>query len=333
MVPSQRVLAEKLGVSQMTVSRALRGENGISEATRQQVLEAARTAGLPLPPSKTLRESAELLHVLCTITAEPSTDSSFHGLLLEGLRLGAKECASEIVNCPDDHAAWPLVVTRKQVDAVVVVWGDEHNPMPHAACPVPSVFVFHGPPEADVVNADNFGGGYALGEHLAGLGHRHVAFLGPDSRMAVERFMGLQAGLGLEGGKADAPVICFRRHSAGSEPAAVDGLLEGPRGSLRLRDGVTAVMAYNDLFAAQAIARLQALGLRVPEDVSIVGFDGIAPASYRGPQITTCAIPLRDLGAEAARLAYWRLEHPNAVRRKLLLRPQLVAGETVRQTF
>lgn len=326
---SQRDLADQIGVSNMTVSRALRGESGISEKTRLRILEAARKAGLPLPPSSRVQENRDLLHVLCANAPEASAESPFHGRLLEGLRRGASECAAELVNCPLPDTQWPLIVARKQVDGAIVVWGDEHNLMPHADCPVPSTFIFYGPPHADVVDADNFGGGHALGAHLARLGHRRAAYLGIRSRISLERLAGLRAGLGVDGGDCPPELILTCDNIHNNSVAMLDRLLAQTGfkpGSVQRP--FTALMAYNDFAAARIVMRLRERGFRVPEDISVAGFDGSAPAWYDGPPLTTCAIPLEELGAEAARMTYWRLEHPNAIRRKLALETELIEGKS-----
>ena len=90
----------------------------------------------------------------------------------------------------------------------------------------------------------------------------------------------------------------------------------------------TAFVAVNDETAVGAQLEFQALGLRVPQDLSITGFDNVTPAWYDGPKLTTCAVPLEEIGAEAARFLYWRIEHPNATRRTLMLETELVEGET-----
>jgi LacI family transcriptional regulator len=329
MAISQRDLAGQIGVSNMTVSRALRGESGISEKTRLRILDAARKAGLPLPPSSRVQENRDLLHVLCTNAPAASAESPFHGRLLAGLRRGAAECAAEMINCPLPDTQWPLIVSRKQVDGTIVVWGDEHNLMPHTDCPVPSTFIFYGPPHADVVDADNFGGGHDLGTHLARLGHRRVAYLGTKSRISLERLAGLRAGLGADGGDCppELTLTCDNIHN--DSVAMLDKLLaQTGFVSGSGRRPFTALMAYNDFASARIVMRLRELGFRVPEDVSVVGFDGSAPAWYNGPALTTCAIPLEELGAEAARMTYWRLEHPNAIRRKLALETELIEGKS-----
>ncbi len=331
MAVSQRDLAERLGVSNMTVSRALRGENGINERTRHRILEAAREAGLPLPPSPRAQNGRDLLHVLCSNAPEADAETPYHGRLLAGLRRGAAECAAELVNCPMPAAQWPLIVTRKQVDGAIMVWGDEHNPMPHMDCPVTATFIFYGPPHADVVDTDNFGGGHMLGTRLAGLGHRRAAYIGPESRVSLERLAGLRAGLGADGGDCPPELTVASCRVFSDAAILLDDLLRRTDFRPGAKRPFTALMAYNDFIAARLVLRLRDLGLRVPEDVSVVGFDGAAPAWYDGPALTTCAVPLEELGAEAARMTYWRLEHPNAIRRKLALETELVAGESAGQ--
>jgi len=209
---------------------------------------------------------------------------------------------------------------------VIVVWGDEHNPMPHADCPVAATFVFHGPSDADVVDSNNFDGGYQLGTRLSGLGHRRAAYLGPKSRISLERLAGLRAGLSVDGGDCPLELAVASPGVFDDAGALLDGLLERSGFRAGTRRPFTALMCYNDLIAATVITRLIGLGLRVPEDVSVVGFDSATPTWYDGPALTTCAAPLEELGAEAARMIYWRIEHPNAIRRKLVLATELVEG-------
>ena len=331
---SQRQLAARLHLSPMTVSRALRGADGVSEAVRARILAAARTHGLAAPATPRLREPDGRLHVLCTMAPDPhdAGDSPFHQRLLAGLRRGALECASQIVNCAEVRTEWPHLLARRQVDGAVMVWGDEHDAKPSTPCPVPAVYVFYGPATADVVTVDNFGGAYALGQALAAAGHRRVAFAGPDSRVALERLAGLSAGLATGGGGVPPGLARLERGGGGRAVSLADHLLAvAARGRQRRPGqlGFTAIMAYNDFIACRLIARFAELGLRVPADVSVVGFDGVVPPDYTGPRLTTCAIPLEELGAEAARLVYWRLDHPTAVRRVLALEAPFTPGASV----
>jgi DNA-binding LacI/PurR family transcriptional regulator len=340
MAVSQSSIAKELGLARMTVSRALRGENGIAEETRQRIFAAAREAGLSLPPSRKLAGNSALHHVICALGL--GGEETVHPIrMMNGMRRGAKECASELLRCDwvdieIGVTEWPAPVTRHQADGVLLVGSDERRPTCQTPCPIPQVYMFQGPPDADRVAVDDFGGGLLLGAHLAAMGHRHIAFIGPDTRMAHARLAGIRTGLE-NACRARAhlfdrapltPVVIMLVARGGQEPEFMELLLAGETNPAAIRRRFTAIACYNDWFAVHAIQHLNARGLRVPQDLSITGFDNVTPRWYDGPKLTTCAIPLEEIGAEAARFLYWRIEHPNAIRRTLMLEGELVEGET-----
>lgn len=341
MAVSQASIAKKLGLARMTVSRALRGESGVAEETRQEIFAAAREAGLPLPPARKLAEDVQLQHVVASLGIASSAEVLFDSRLLDGLRRGAQECASEVMRCDiqqhDSGATrWPAAIDRRQVDGVVIAV-DYPAANQLKTCPVPQIFLFQGPSNADMVGVDDFGGGCLLGEHLAAMGHRRIAFLGPDSRMAQVRLAGIRAGLETAcpsnasptDRAALTPVIVLLAKQGGQDREVLDVLLAGETNPVAIRRRFTAIACYNDWFAVHAIKHLNERGIRVPEDLSITGFDNVVPAWYRGPTLTTCAMPLEEIGAEAVRFVYWRITHPNAVRRTLVIETALVKGESV----
>lgn len=211
--------------------------------------------------------------------------------------------------------------------------GDELAPHPPLFLDVPTVFIFNGPYDADVVTVENFDACRMLGQNLAALGHRRVAYIGPETDMSCKRLFGLRAGLEPEGGCVPPEYVRTWR-MVGSRDNAVEltgSLLRALHpGAQPLSAGFTALVAYNDYMAAAAIMHLRKHGVRVPEDVSVAGFDNVRPDWYEGPALTTVNMPLEELGAEAARMLYWRIAHPGAPRRRLLLGATFVAGETVR---
>jgi LacI family transcriptional regulator len=341
MAASQSSIAKELGLARMTVSRALRGENGIAEETRQRIFAAAREAGLPLPPSRKPANDRALQHVLCAMGLGGEGPS--HPVrMLDGMRRGVQECASELLRCDWVDIAlgiteWPAPVTRRQVDGVLLVGSGERGSTCQTPCPVPQVYLFQGPPHADRVVVDDFGGGLLLGAHLAAMGHRQIAFIGPDTRMAHARLAGIRTGLehACRAGAQPAdratltPVVILIPSRGGQEPEFMELLLAGETNPAAIRRRFTAIACYNDWFAVHTIQYLTARGLRVPEDLSITGFDNVTPSWYDGPKLTTCAVPLEELGAEATRFLYWRIEHPHAIRRTLMLETELMKGETV----
>lgn len=335
MAISVRRLAQLAGVNPMTVSRAVRGREGVSADLRSKIVSLARKYGYPLPPARA-SESPDLLRVFAVAIdiegADQNLETSFNRRLLAGLRKGAAECNTDIAMCEQDLAVWPLLADRQHVDGMVLVRGDETIPHPPFPPPVPAVFVFLGPEDADAVTADQFGSCRTLGLHLATLGHRRVAYIGPETEISRRRLAGLRTGLETAGGSV--PAECVRiMPGAGARESAVeliDSLLEGRRSGKQVKEDFTALMAYNDFMAAAAILRLRERRVRVPEDLSVVGFDAVTPPWYDHVPMTTVAIPLEEVGAEATRFLYWRIAHPAAPRRRLVLSTTFVPGKTTR---
>jgi DNA-binding LacI/PurR family transcriptional regulator len=330
---STRRLAQLAGVSHVTVFRALKGRDAVGEKTRNKILTLARKHDYPLPPVRA-QETPNLLNVLASRIYIECEDSAqgFNHRLLAGLLRGATACGAELANFQPlgvEPDTWPLVVARQEVDGVVMSLGNEFDQHPTFPAPVPAVFIFSGPEGADVVTVDDFDAGMKLGAHLAALGHRHVAYIGFMSNMSIKRLYGLRSSLHSVGGSApDECVFTMLQGGPVDFCGFTDRLLEAARPGKRGPNGITALMVYSDFFAAVVIRRLRERGVRVPEDISVVGFDNVRPADYDGPALTTIAMPLEELGAEAARLLYWRKTHPDAPPRKLVLATSFVAGGT-----
>jgi LacI family repressor for deo operon, udp, cdd, tsx, nupC, and nupG len=335
MAISTRELGKLAGLSHVTVFRAMNGSDAVSEKTRRRVLALARKHNYPLPAART-PETPNLLRVLCSLinieADEMHTEQGFNRRLLAGLQQGAAEVGVELANFGMQGDVWPLVVSRRQVDGVVLPMGDEFAPHPPLPLDVPAVFLFYGPPQADVVTIANFDAGRLLGEHLAELGHRRVAYIGSRSSMSLERLAGLRTALELHKGTVPPELTSIPPRVGAREDVArrLDARGMTQKAGDPGPDGFTALMCYNDYMAAAAIMHLRQHGVRVPEDVSVVGFDNVRPGWYEGPALTTVTMPLEEIGAEAARFLYWRITHPRAPRRRLVLTVPFVAGETTR---
>jgi DNA-binding LacI/PurR family transcriptional regulator len=143
--------------------------------------------------------------------------------------------------------------------------------------------------------SDNVGGARLAIDHLVALGHRRIGHIaGPAGNAAApDRLAGARLALDAAGFGADHLAIAVGDgHVAGGARATADLLAADP--------GLTAVFAYNDLSAIGAIRALRAAGLRVPADVSVVGFDDVDLAAYADPPLTTVAQDIASLGRRAA---------------------------------
>ena len=144
------------------------------------------------------------------------------------------------------------------------------------------------------ITVDNEAGIASMVLALAGLGHRHIAFLaGPTSLfVARQRLAGYRRGLAEAGLPYDDRLVVSTRFDREGGALAIDTLLGGAL-------PFSAVCAANDLLALGALERLAVRGLRVPDDVSVAGFDDIQTAEMATPPLSTVRLPLHDIGRRA----------------------------------
>jgi LacI family transcriptional regulator len=235
---------------------------------------------------------------------------------------------SEIVVITRCRRDLPLIVARRQVDGAVRMLSDVDLAKGFARPPVPWVSILFDVPDVDVVATDDFGGAREVGRYLCGKGHQRIAFIGPEIALARQRLAGLRAAASEAG--TDVPNDLVRLQPFVASEGPTRALLDTFIGRRTDALPFTALVAYNDFMAAIAMQFLAARGLRIPEDVSVAGFDGLTPLPFRDSRrIASAAIPLTEIGAAAVRLLEWRLGAPNAPCRKVVIETTLVNGDTV----
>ncbi len=166
-----------------------------------------------------------------------------------------------------------------------------------AQVPVVAVDPHTGPTGLPTVDSDNLTGARLATEHLIGLGHRRIAFLAgrPDLESSQLRETGYREAMAAAGLAVDPALIRVGDYRSEATRAPMSELLA-------LDDRPTAVFAANDISAIAAMEVAQAAGLRVPEDLSVVGFDDVPEAAGAVPALTTVRQPIQRLGAEAVTL-------------------------------
>jgi DNA-binding LacI/PurR family transcriptional regulator len=179
-------------------------------------------------------------------------------------------------------------------------------------------------PGCDVIAADNLGGARQAVTHLVELGHRRIAIItgDPVAGSSHQRVLGYREALATGGLPFDESLIV---QGDFLEPRAHLATLQ----LMRLSEPPTAIFASSDLAAFGVMRAARELGLRVPEDLSVVGFDDIPEASYVGPPLTTVLQPLREMGrAGVRRLAELVRDPVEASMRMTLATTLMVRGTT-----
>jgi LacI family transcriptional regulator len=326
-----REVAEAVGCSVATVSRVLAGDRPVGPDLARRVQEAARDLGyLPNQVARALRSRST---ATVGLVLPQITNPFFPSLMREVERaLHEQGRALLLADSADDPALEAerveLLIAR-QVDGLIVAPVDQERSMTtlaKAASRVPVVLLDRSVDEvqADAVTVDNAAGMRLLLEHLKGLGHSRFWFLGAagDASAAVERRAAFQDWAVRHAGFWRVELgdfsVAFGQHAAGravTAPAA-----QRP----------DAIVCANDLIAAGALQRLRELGVSVPGELAVTGFDDIDLASLTSPRLTTVRQPNRELAAEAARMLAARIQQPEASARAVRLTPTLVTrGSTV----
>jgi len=299
-------VAARAGVSQATVSRALRGHAGVSPATRARVREAA--AELGYAPSAFAAALARGRSNAVGVVS-PWISRWFFATVLEGIHEVLAEHSYDMLLYPlgpadgSEAARITALGLHKRVDGVIGL-ALPHELRAGALRQVPIVTVGTSTPGIPGVQVDDVDVGYVATRHLLELGHRRIAFLGldPDDiygfQVAADRYAGYRAALFEAGIDPDAGLVETTGFEVEAGEAALEELLV--RCEWNPSRLPTAIVAVSDEVALGAIYAARHRGIRVPADLSVVGVDNHDMA--RLFDLTTVEQPVADQGRIAARM-------------------------------
>ena len=310
-----RDVALRAGVSTATVSRVLAGIGNPRADTVAAVMAAVDALEYrPSGVARSLRmKRTNTFGLIITDIANP-----FFPELVKAADDAARLAGYSIVlgsSAYDEHRAvhYLELMADRRVDGLIVASSlvSEESWRWLAAAPVPVVVVNVEPSAATttVITSDNEGGARLATEHLIGLGHRHLAHIAgaPTYTVAAARLRGFRAACAAAGLDPDVmPVLDG------------DGLFDGGKAAaIRLVAGhadVTGVVCYNDVIAIGCLAGFRAAGRQVPGDVSIIGCDDIAAASWVSPSLSTMAQQKGEMGRLAVGHLVEIIDHPETRR-------------------
>ena len=302
-------VAREAGVSKTAVSFAFNSPDRLNPETATRIREVADSLGYrPHPVARMLTQRETLtLGVLTPQALSVIFSNPFFGQFSEGVALAAEEYGYGLHFISPVHGSLARAIGRATVDGVVAIGLSEHHPdVEQIRRALPIVLVDSTAlPEHPSIDIDDEGGARAAANHLLGLGHRDFLVIGveppqPATEMEPEgvtgrRLRGYRDALAAAGVDLATDQIVVGPASVAGGVAALDRAW---------RDGLrpTAVLAMSDAMAIGAMRAIRGLGLAVPSDVSVVGFDDIDIATHTDPPLTTIHQPIRRKGEEAVRL-------------------------------
>jgi DNA-binding LacI/PurR family transcriptional regulator len=301
-------VARHAGVSQATVSIVLNGTTTairVSPATRSRVLAAADSLGyVPNHAAASLRRQRTR-----SITfINPSPDNPYFAEVVAAAQATAETAGYSIsvAAIPTREAAVHILahLNAGTSDGVIVGSRDprvlaELAPAIRRGLAVVALQYDGEEPHVSVIRTDREAGGYLATRHLLSLGHRRIAHLTDGSayaRRPTERTAGYRRALAEAGIEFSAEWIVAGGNTVAGGDASMRELLNRPG------ERPTAVFAFNDQIAIGALHALRTSGLRVPEDMAVVGFDGIGLGAFTTPELTTVEQPRAEVGRRAVEL-------------------------------
>jgi DNA-binding LacI/PurR family transcriptional regulator len=324
-------IAKRAKVSLGTVSHVINGSAAVREPLRQRVLEAINSLGYqPSQLARGLRR--DYTNMIGMII--PDITNPFFPALVRAAEDVAYSHLYRLVLCNSDNdpqkEGFYMSELQSYLPAGLLVIpaagsGLREQPVRNGR-PTPMVCIDRKPEgwKGDMVRADNEGGAYAATQHLIDHGHRRIATIAGPQHLtnAQERLSGFRCALKEAGVRLPPEYVVHGQFDRKSGLEAALRLLRPP-------SRPTAIFAGNDLMAMGALLAVRELGLRCPEDVSIVGFDNLEVSELLQPSLTSVQQPVYRLGSTATELLVQRITGLNDASREITLETELIRRNSV----
>jgi LacI family transcriptional regulator len=322
-------VAKKAGVSSASVSHVLNNTRFVSENVRERVKSAMRELNYrPNALARSLRRGeTHTLGLILPDSSNPFFAEVGHAIESAAFALGYSVILCNTENDENKEYLYTEVLENKQLDGIIFVGaGENHEAISELVQNgIPLVVVDRdmGNLELDTVTTENYQGGLLATQHLLSLGYQIIGCITGPSNItpSADRVTGYRAALQQAGIPVDESLLVRGDFHAPSGYSAAMQLLEhDPR--------PTAIFVCNDMMAIGALRAVSQLGLSVPENIAIVGFDDIQLASYITPSLTTVSQPKQEIGQLAVRLLFERMRDPSLPPRHNILPTQLIIRES-----
>lgn len=299
-------VARAAGVSTSTVSHVLNGTRYVSDDTKQRVhLAVEQLRYRPNSLARGLvRQETQTIALIVADNVNP-----FFAELARAVEDYGFETGYNVILCNSDRntskeLAYLDMLISKRVDGIVYTTMSTHLDQLHMLLDnkIPFVTFEREYEQVDAILLDNVEAGYTATKHLLDLGHRRIACIcGPDAQTRSNaRMLGYEKALTEAGIDLNPDLIQAGTWTSPSGQQCTKNLFELP-------SPPTAIFAGNDMMAIGALTFLHEWGVRVPEDVSVVGFDNIALSAYACPPLTTIATPIAEVGQRLCQLLLDRI--------------------------
>ncbi|QYK05567.1 LacI family DNA-binding transcriptional regulator [Shewanella zhangzhouensis] len=314
-------VSELAGVSTATVSRTLKSPERVSEQTRAKVMQAVKQAGYRPNWMATSVKTGKSNAIVVLV---PNLVNPFFMRIIEGIEQAAQEKGYCVLLGDTqglearEHEYASMVLTNR-ADGLIQL--DHSFPFSDndadLAATVPMVSVcerIEGERKYPFIELDNHAAGRALAHHLIGFGHRHFGIIAGQRRSQIhhDRLTGIMSVLKGEG-------IDFKDDMLVGGSYSIETGVEGARELLSRNPRPSAIFCFNDDIAIGAMFEIKAQGLRIPDDISVTGFDNVKVSAYMDPPLTTIDQPAYEMGRNAVEVLVQQINRQPLKRSRVIL--------------
>lgn len=323
-----REVAAQAGVSVATVSKVINGRYGVAADTMARVNAVINDLGYQASlVAQSLRNHRTNVIGILVADLEP-----FSAELLKGAADAIRGSGFEMVvysagGLADDHVGWERRYLSRLsgtlIDGAVLVTPTVVDV--NYGAPIVAIDPHTGQSELPTIDSDNLRGGQLATAHLLGLGHRRIAMLSgrPDLESSRLREQGYRQAMAAAGVPVSEDLVLVGGYDAQASAECTRTLLTSA-------DPPTAIFAANDVSAIAAIQAAVGLGLRVPADLSVVGFDNIPESALCAPPLTTVNQPIRQMGERSIQLLLRLMRGDHVADTHITLQTDLVVRQSAR---
>ena len=325
-------IAEVVGVSSVTVSKALADQKGVGEELRNQIKKIASELGY-VSLSATKNQDEKNSYNIGVLVSKKYFDQtqSFYWLMYQELATRALSKNSftmlEVVTSEDEEGCTvPKLLEGKRINGLVVIGSmtREYLDMIEQKSSVPVIYLdfYSKEQNCDSVISNGYGGMYKLTDYLCSLGHRKIAYVGTlySTNSITDRYFGYCKALCEYGIEPKKEYIIEDRDRVTAEMKSLEDCLP--------KEMPSAFVCNCDLIALEVINVLNKKGYKVPEDVSVVGFDDYAFSNVNNVRLTTYAVDVKEMSKKVIKMLVKRMDGNDYPATVSIVSGEMIIGET-----
>jgi LacI family transcriptional regulator len=318
-------IALEAGVSIATVSRAITGEEGVSEETRERILKIAESLNYypNLSARSLVSKKLNVIGAIISETSEFAFSNPYYAEILKGIGKKARDFGFYPLVCFTGDESYSLIFQQRLAAGIIVVANRIDDPRIKEAWDmrIPLVLIPGDPNNIRIpsVDVDNIDGAFQAVDYLVGLGHKRIAFINglTASKYSVERLIGYSRAL-------QKHKLPFQEKFVLESDFTQEGGYNSMKTLLSKKNPPTAVLVINDYSTMGVLKAALEMDFRVPEDVSVIGFGDVYFASMTTPPLTTIRAPFQKVGEEAVSMLLRIVQEERISRKHVILPVSLV---------